>query len=125
MGVGKNAVKVELAQRHRLFQGDSLSPLLYCLSNRTPIHGSEVFRVNYGDTVVSHLCFIGNVKMFAKQLSNTLGVVDRVSHVVGMELNLWKCAVAHTKQGKLVEGVDCLLDKEHRIEDVPTGGTLV
>ena len=32
VGVGKDAVKVKLAYRRGLFQGDSLSPLLYCLS---------------------------------------------------------------------------------------------
>ena len=37
-------------------------------------------------------------------LDATLRVVDRVSHVIGMEFGLRKSAVAHVKQGKYVSG---------------------
>jgi len=76
--------------------------------NCTPIHGSEVsrglqdeLRQDCHKPTLLH----GRVKAFAKdtkQLGNTLGVVDRVSRVVGMEFGLRKCVVAHIEQGKLV-----------------------
>ena len=129
VGAGEDAVKVELAYRRGLFQGDSLSPLLYCLSIAPlsmALRSAAGFRVNYDNTVVSHLCFMDDVKVFAKdakQLGDTLGVVDRVSRAIGMKLGLRKCAVAHIERGKLVKGEDYLLDEERRIEGVPTGGT--
>ena len=48
--------------------------------------------MNYGNTIVS--------------------IVDRVSRVVGMELGLRKCVVAHIEQGKLVKNEDYLLDEK-------------
>ena len=46
-------------------------------------------------------------KVFAKdsqQLGKLLGVVNRVSESIGMELGLRKCAMAHIKRGKPVKG---------------------
>ena len=62
---------------------------------------------------MSHLCFIDDVKVFAKnskQLGELLGVADRVSESIGMKLGLRKCAVAHIECGKLVKGEDYELD---------------
>ena len=42
---------------------------------------------------MSHLCFMDDVKVFAKnskQLGELLGVVDRVSESIGMKLGLRK-----------------------------------
>ena len=108
VGAGKDTVKV--TYRQGLFQGDSLSLLLYCLSI-APL--SVALRLAGSLQQHCHLCFMDNVKVFAKdakQLGNTLGVVDRVSRVIGMELGLRKCAVAHIERGKLVKGENYLLD---------------
>ena len=130
VGAGKDAVQVELKYRRGLFQGDSLSPLLYCLSIAplsTALRSSGGgFRLEHGDTLVSHLCFMDDVKVFAKdskQLGELLGVVDRVSESIGMKLGLRKCAVAHIERGKLVKGEDYELDQERKIERVPSEGT--
>ena len=55
-------------------------------------------------------------------LGDTLRVVDRVSRVVGMEFGLRKCAVAHIKCGKYVNGKNYVLEEEQKIEWVAQGG---
>ena len=58
-------------------------------------HGVQGAVPNYpGHTLI----FTDNLKTYAENqevLGDTLKVVDRVSHAVGMELGLQKCAVAH------------------------------
>jgi len=75
----------------------------------------EGYRLAYHNTVVSHRCFMDDVKVFAKdaqQLGDTMQIVDKVSEVIGMKLGLRKCAVACIEWGKLVEGKDYMLDEE-------------
>ena len=58
----------------------------------------EQVKVPCLDTLVTHLFFTDDLKMYAENqvvLGDTLMVVDRVSHAVGMELGLQKCVVAH------------------------------
>ena len=80
----------------------------------------------YLDRPVTHLFFMDDLKVYADSgdaLGDTLRVADRVSLAVGMELGLRKCAVAHIKRGKYVNGEDYLLPEERRIERVAQGGT--
>ena len=84
------------------------------------------FSMPYLDTPVTHLFFMDDLKMYAESqetLGDTLGVMDRVSHVVGMELGLRKCAVPHVRHGKVVDGENYLLPGEWTIECVVQGGT--
>ena len=120
-GVGRDAVKADLTFRRGLFQGDSLSPLLFCLSI-APL--SRVLRgMHAGFTSkyfsrLTHLLFMDDLKVYAdgpENLKKMLTLVDRVSEAVGMQLGLNKCAVAHLRKGKPV-----LLG-----EVVPPGGKVV
>ena len=66
-----------------------------------------------------------DLKVYAKSskaLGATLTVVDRVSCVVGMELGLRKCAIAHVQCGKYISGENHLLPEERMIEQVAQGG---
>ena len=102
VGKGKSAVKTKLKFRRGSFQVITLSPLLFCLSTVPISHAlREImgFKVPYPDTLVTHLFFTDDLKkVYAENqevLGDTLKVVDRVSHAIGMELGLQKCAVAH------------------------------
>ena len=82
--------------------------------------------MSYLDHPVTHLFFMNDLKVYAESsdaLSDTLRVVDRVLRAVGMELDLWKCVIAHIKWGKYVYGEDYLLLEERRIKRVVQGGT--
>ena len=72
----------------------------------------------YLDTPVTHLFFMDDLKMYAESqetLGDTLGVMDRVSHVVGMELGLRKCAVPHVRHGKVVDGKTTCYQRNGRL----------
>ena len=102
---GEDAVRTELQFRRGPFQGDSLSPLLFCLSIAPISHAlrkSKGFSMPYLGSPVTHLFFMDDLKVYAKnakQLGAKLQVVDRVSRAVGMELGLRKCATAHVSHG--------------------------
>ncbi len=106
MGVGKRALKFDQAFGRGLFQGDSLSPLLYCLCIAPLSHAlnSETNGVACSSERITHLLFMDDLKVYAKnrtQLEHALDVVGRVSDAVGMELGLTKCAEAHMKNGRV------------------------
>ena len=110
LGFGRNTVKVDLHYRHGLFQGDSLSPLLFCLSIVPLSHALrsiDGYKSKSFGGRVTHLLLMDDLKVYARDersMKKSLSLVDRVSKVVGMELGLRKCAVANILRGKLQEG---------------------
>ena len=116
IGRGDNAVKVELTYRRGLFQGDSLSPLLFCLC-LAPLSTALRETVGYScasmGMPITHQLFMDDLKVYARgkvELGETLDVVDRVSKAIGMELGLRKCAVAHMSQ-RQIEAENYLLSE--------------
>ena len=81
VGTRKDAVRTELVFRQGLFQGDSFSPLLFCLTI-APISQAlrecNGIRVLYLGSPVMQLFFMDDLKVYAES-SNA------VSHTVGME----------------------------------------
>ena len=81
-----------------IFQGDSLSPLLFCLA-MNPL--SELISDSkYGYSVkshciVQHLFYMDDLKLFAKNendLTSLISIVQLFSSDVGMTINLSKSA---------------------------------
>ena len=109
LGFGRNTVKVDLHYCRGLFQGDSLSPLLFCLSIVPLSHALrsiDGYKSRSFGGRVTHL-FMDDLKVYARDeraMKKALSLVDRVSKAVGMELGLRKCAVANILRGKLQEG---------------------
>ena len=82
-----------------IFQGDSLSPILFCV---TLIPLSKLLN-NTGDgykiydNTINHLFYIDNLKLFAKndqQLQGLLNILKQFSDDIRMEFGLDKCAKA-------------------------------
>ena len=94
-------MKAELEYRRGLFQGDSLSPLLFCLCLAPLSHAlreMDGYRCGLLDEPITHQLFMDDLKVYAKgkkALGVVLDTVDRVSAAIGMKLGLRKCAVAH------------------------------
>ena len=85
-----------------IFQGDSLSPLLFCLA-LVPL-SSELSDAKYGykifDTIITHLFYMDDLKLYAKNdgdLEGLLATVKRFSDDINMEFGLDKCAKATFK----------------------------
>jgi len=108
---GKRSSTTEpVIYRRGVFQGDSLSPLLFCIS-LLPI--SQQLRAGPGYSAgppsrrehkVTHLFYMDDLKIFAaseKAVHQALEKVRAFSRNIGMEFGLDKCAVLHLKKGRL------------------------
>ena len=106
-----------------IFQGDSLSPLLFCislipLSNELNNSGSgyNIFHQN-----ISHLFYMDDLKLFAKtdqQLEGLLSTVKSFSDDICMEFGLDKCAKATFNKGRLRKSSSISLDIDTTIKQL-------
>ena len=101
--------------RRGIFQGDSLSPLLFVLAvipltlilRKTKIY----YQLEKGGEKINHLLSMDDLKLFAKneqQIDSLVNSVRVFSDDIRMEFGLSKCAVLIMKRGKVVrrEGID-------------------
>ena len=120
---------MDLNYHQGLFQGDSLSPLLFCLCITPLSHALGLgpgYECAHLDHPMTHLLFMDDLKVYAQRsrvLETALGVVDRVSRAVSMELGLWKWEVSHVASGKLTAGEDFILPEDGHISAVTNGKT--
>lgn len=101
-----------ISYRRGVFQGDSLSPLLFCIS-LLPL--SVILRQTRGYLCgppgarrhkVSHLFYMDDLKIYASSesdLHNALRMVQDFTGDVGMEFGMDKCAVFHVRKGRTAE----------------------
>ena len=98
-----------------LFQGDALSPLLFCLAIAPMSTALNNFEWNkeyplYRGTSITHLFYMDDLKLYApdpKSLKRGLNLVYDVSDAIGMKLGLKKCAIAHlTARGKTHQQIE-------------------
>ena len=93
-----------------IFQGDSLSPLLFCLA-LTPI-SRELERMNCGYEIkfddltymIAQLLFMDDIKLYSPssgQLQSMIRTVELVANDVGLTFGLSKCAVLHMVCGRI------------------------
>ena len=111
-----------------IFQGDSLSPLLFCLA-LAPL-SNLLNSSSYGYTAqhgkLNHLFYVDDLKTFAKNESQQQGlltIVKSFSDDINMEFGLEKCAKASFKRGKLVSTADMEIDTNTKIKDLEPDGT--
>jgi len=86
--------------RRGIFQGDTLSPLLFCIGLNCI--SSEIHRSGLGyrcglhrNTLVSHLWYMDDVKLFTatgNQLASLMNIVESVGGDIGMRLSPTKCS---------------------------------
>ena len=95
---GASSGNVEI--RRGIFEGDSLSPLLFVLRlvPLSLILRRVKFHYAFGDkkTRINHLLFIDNLKLFAKsndQNDSPVNTVYTFSEDIGMEFGIKKCGV--------------------------------
>lgn len=111
IGSGPNAGQTDVIKIQRgVFQGDSLSPLLFCM---TLLALSVALRRGVGymggppnnrGHKITHLFNVDDLKLYAaneKDLRNMMQIVSEFSNDVGMSLGIDKCAVCHVKSGKI------------------------
>ena len=93
------------------FQGDSLSPLLFCLA-LAPLsillndndYGFDIEHHQNDRAIVSHLLYMVDLKIYARseqQMNEMLDITRAFSRDIQMKLGLEKCARVYIHKGKL------------------------
>jgi len=94
--------------RRGIFQGDSLSPLLFCMA-LIPVT-NELNRADCGYQVhgterkISHLLYIDDLKLLRRNendLKNKIKIVQTISKDIHMNFGLEKCARICLKRGRV------------------------
>jgi len=107
---------VDIQVKRGIFQGDSLSPLWFCLAmnpfshmlNRTP-YGYNIERSDVGR--VTHQFYMDDLKLYSKsadELGSMIEIVRAFSDSICMEFGLEKCAILHVRRGRPITGQDDL-----------------
>ena len=112
-----------------IFQGDSLSPLLFTMS-LNPL-SQELQKTGYGyqldeQTKINHLFYVDDLKLYGtsdKQLTGLINTVKNVSDDIKMEFGLDKCAKASFKRGKKVSVEGIPLNDNQVIQDLDQAET--
>ena len=93
-----------------IFQGDSLSPLMFVIA-MIPLtlvlrKIKASYKVSSDGEQINHLMFMDDIKLYAKNESGLDALVQSVrvlSNDIGMEFGIEKCAMLVIKIGKVVE----------------------
>ena len=98
-----------------IFQGDSLSPLLFCMALIPLSKSISDARLGYyelGKEQISHLSYMDDLKIFSKDhksMQMCVSIVETFSRDIGMEFGIEKCATIEIKKGKVTRGGDIAL----------------
>ena len=89
-----------------IFQGDTMSPLLFCLALNPLSYLLDNLRGYKISTTVNltHLMYMDDIKLFAQNdtyLQSLLDTVRTFSDDIGMQFGLQKCAKLSARRGKL------------------------
>ena len=107
----------EVNVKRGIFQGDSLSPLLFVLSmvplSLTLKKVNACYKWGKKEYKLNHLLFMDDLKLYAKSEEQTNTLVRTVyvfSTDIGMEFGIKKCGILTIKRGKIVksEGIKML-----------------
>lgn len=109
-----------------IFQGDSFSPLLFCLA-LVPLT-SEMATSGYGYKIsnasapITNLSYMDDLKLYSKNEQEQIGelkIVKQFSDDISMEFGIEKCAKASFKKGKLTSIV---IDVDTEIQELDQEG---
>jgi len=117
-----------IAIRRGIFQGDSLSPLLFvlALAPLTELLNTTEYGYKVGETRYSHLLYMDDIKVYASndmQQTGLLKTIKSFSDDIHMEFGIDKCAKATFKNGKLTRTSDIQLDSLTKIKELEHDGT--
>ena len=99
--------------RRGIFQGDSLSPLLFVIRMIPLIHVLRKAKARYtlGGENINHPLFIDDLKLYGKNENKIKGLVSTVevfSQDIGMEFGIKKCSVIimNREKVKSTDGIE-------------------
>ena len=115
--------------RRGIFQGDSLSPLLFVLV-MIPLtlvlrQTKASYELKKGGKKINHLLFMDDLKLFAKnedQIDNLVNAVRVCSEDIKMEFGLPKYGVLIMKRGKVVKSEGISMPDGKMMKNIEEGG---
>ena len=124
---GKELAEVRI--RRGIFQGESLSPLLFviCLIPMSLVLRKVKAGYSFGNDKpkVNHLLFMDDMKLFGRsfvEIDKLVSTVYLTSADMRMEFGIRKCSVLVLKKGKVVESDGVLLPNGERMQSVEEEG---
>ena len=115
--------------RHGIFQGDSLSLLLFVLVMIPLTLVLKQIKASYelkkGGKKINHLLFMDDLKMPVKnedQIDNLANTVRTFSEEIKMEFGLPKCGVLIMKRGKVVKSEGISMPDRKMMKNIEEGG---
>ena len=105
----KETIELEECKIKRgIFQGDSFSPLIFCLAMAPLSRILKRAKIGFEakGQVVSHLKYIDDLKMYAKnknELKRCIELVEMFSKDINMKLGIDKCGIINVTKGKMNE----------------------
>ena len=110
--------------RRGIFQGDSLSPLLFCIIliplSREIKASQQGYHISDSVTI-DHLLYMDDLKLYAKNkasLEKLLKTVYTISNDIHLSLNISKCSKAIFHRGRLTDSTNIVLDFDTEIRDL-------
>ena len=106
-----------------IFQGDSLSPLLFilCLIPLTYLLDQNQFGFKLEKSTVNHLLYMDDLKLYGKnekEIDALVNIVRIFSKDICMEFGLDKCAKVSMTRGKITEGTAITLPDGNEIKNL-------
>ena len=118
-----SAESLEMPIRRGIFQGDSFSPLLFCIAliplSRILDNIEGGFKM--ASTTISHLFYMDDLKLYAKDdetLCKMVSATNSFSKDIHMSFGIEKCAKVSLKRGKQVKAENLNLGDELAIQDL-------
>ena len=119
----------EVKIRRGIFQGDSLSPLLFvlCMIPLTVILRKVGAGYEWKNKALqtNHLLFMDDLKLFGKnedQINSLVNTVNLYSQDIGMEFGLKKCGVLLMKRGKIHHSDGIVLPDGQIMKEIEENG---
>ncbi|KAI5732287.1 hypothetical protein M8J77_024348 [Diaphorina citri] len=115
--------------RRGIFQGDSYSPLLFCLClmplSRILNAGTMGYQLVKNEKPINHILYMDDLKLFGKN-ENELKMLDLVAGYsidIKMEFGVEKCAKAIVQRGKLVITENIKINEEMEVKQLEQDNT--
>jgi len=117
----------DISIKRGIFQGDSLSPLWFCMALNPLSRLLQNSKLGFGirnngkvEYLISHLLYMDDIKLYATnqlQLDKLIKITKNFSDDINMKFGIDKCKVLHIHRGKVLSG-DCVIDQNEIIESM-------
>ena len=119
---------IDLKIQYGIFQGDSISPSLFCICLIPLTEQLNGLNTGYEEhitkTKISHLPYMDDLKLIAKseeELRKQIQTVKTFSDDIRMDFGLEKCAKITYKKGKLILSQNLVIDINREIQELEQG----